>query len=82
MANPIADSAAATVGTNKANNWPIISSEETENTKKFEFTANNIDSIDIDIIRIFRLLRRIPRIPEIKMIIENEKYLIESVSGT
>ena len=42
----------------------------------------NIDSIDIDIIRIFRLLRRIPRIPEIKMIIENVKYLIESVSGT
>ena len=48
MANPIADSAAATVETNEANDWPIISSEETENTKKFEFTANNIDSIGID----------------------------------
>jgi len=55
---------------------------QTEKTKKFAFTANNIDSIDIDIIRMFRLLSRIPRIPEIKMIIENEKYLIESVFGT
>ena len=82
MADPIADSAAATVGTNEANDWPIISSEETENTKKFEFTANNIDSIGIDIIGIFRLLRRIPRIPKIEMIIENVKYLIGSVSET
>lgn len=82
MANPIADSAAATVGTNKANDWPIISSKETENTKKFELTANNIDSIGIDIIGIFRLLRRIPRIPKIEMIIENVKYLIGSVSET
>lgn len=38
IANPIADSTTATVGTNEENNWPIISSEETENTKKFEFT--------------------------------------------
>lgn len=41
IANPIADSAAATIGTNKANNWPIISSKETEKTKKLKFTANN-----------------------------------------
>ena len=79
MANPIADSAATTIETNKANDWPIISSEETENTKKFEVTANNIDSIGIDIIGIFRLLRGIPQIPKIEMIIENVKYLIESV---
>jgi len=82
MADPIADSAAATVGTNEANDWPIISSKETEKTKKFELTANNIDSIGIDIIGIFRLLRRIPRIPKIEMIIENVKYLIGSVSET
>jgi len=82
MANPIADSAAATVGTNEANDWPIISSKETENTKKFKLTANNIDSIGIDIIRIFRLLRRIPRIPKIEMIIEKVKYFIGSVSET
>ena len=79
MANPIADSAAATVRTNKANNWPIISSKETENTKKFKLTANNINSIDINIIRRFRRLRRIPQIPKRKMIIENVKYLIGSI---
>jgi len=39
-------------------------------------TANNINSIDINIIRIFRLLRRIPQIPKIKMIIEKVKYFI------
>ena len=82
MANPIADSAAATVGTNEANDWPIISSKETENTKKFKLTANNIDSIGIDIIGIFRLLRRIPQIPKIEMIIEKVKYFIGSVSET
>lgn len=82
MANPIADSAAATVRTNKANTWPIISSKETENTKKFKLTANNINSIDINIIRMLRLLRRIPQIPKIKMIIENVKYLIRSISET
>ena len=31
MANPMANSAAATIGTNEANDWPIKSSEETEN---------------------------------------------------
>lgn len=82
MADPIADSAAATVGTNEANDWPIISSKETENTKKFEFTANNIDSIGIDIIGIFRLLRRIPQIPKIEIIMENVKYWKRSVSET
>lgn len=82
MADPIADSAAATVGTNEANDWPVISSEETENTKKFELTASNIDSIGINIIRIFRLFRRIPQIPKREIITDNVKYLIGSVSGT
>jgi len=78
--DPIVDSAAAIVGTNEANDLPIISFEEMENTKKFESTANKISSIGTDIIRIFRLLRRIPQIPKIEMIIENVKYLIGSVS--
>ena len=55
MANPIADSAPATIVTNEENTWLLVSSEEMENAKKFEFTANNIDSIGIDIIEIIRL---------------------------
>ena len=53
-----------------------------EKTNKFEFIANKIDSIGIDIIGIFRLLRSIPRIPKIEMIIENVKDFWGSVSGT
>ena len=54
MANPIADSTPATVVTNEENTW-LVSSEEMKNTKKFKFTANNIDSIGIDIVEIIRL---------------------------
>ena len=48
MANPIADSAAATVGTNEANDWPIISSKETENTKKFKLKFEEIDPMCLE----------------------------------
>lgn len=47
MGDSIEGSTAATIGTNEANDWLIISSKEIRNTKKFEFTSNNIDSIDI-----------------------------------
>jgi hypothetical protein len=47
------------VGTSEANDCPIMSSKEMENTKKFKMTATNSDSIGIDVIRIFLLLSRI-----------------------
>jgi hypothetical protein len=47
------------VGASEANDCPIISSKEMENTKKIKMTATNSDSIGIDAIRIFLLLSRI-----------------------
>ncbi len=47
MASPIADSAAATVKTNNANNWPKISSKKTEKIMKLKLIDNNINSMDI-----------------------------------
>ena len=63
MDNPMADSAAATTKTYKANIWPIILSKNAENTIKSKLIANNINSIDISIIIIFFLLTTIPKIP-------------------
>ena len=42
IASPIADSAAATVKTNNANNWPKISSKKTEKIMKLKLIDNNI----------------------------------------
>lgn len=63
MANPIADSAAATVKTNKENIKPKESSKYTEKNIKLMFTANKINSIEINITIIFFLFKKIPAIP-------------------
>jgi hypothetical protein len=47
------------VGASEANDCPIMSSKEMENSKNFKMTATNNDSIGIDVIRIFLLLSRI-----------------------
>jgi len=63
MANPIADSAAATVRTNRAKIWPTISSKNVEKTIRLKLTAKSINSIDINIKIIFFLFNIIPQRP-------------------
>ena len=63
IANPIADSAAATVKIIKANNCPKRSSIKIEKIIKLKLIANNINSIDINKMIIFFLFKKIPLKP-------------------
>ena len=63
IANPIAASAAATVKIKSVNTCPVRSPRKIENATKLILTANNINSILINITIIFFLLRKIPIIP-------------------
>ena len=66
IANPIADSEAATVKINKANNSPKISSKYNEKNIKFKLIDNNINSIEISINIRLCLLIIIPNNPRLK----------------
>lgn len=69
-ANPIADSAAATVKIKNENIWPTMSSFAHENKIKFKFTDNNKSSIDIKTINIFLRTKAIPINP-----VQNKKRI-------
>jgi len=73
-ASPIETSEPATTKIKMENKYPIISSKNTENTKKFIWTDSNTISNEINtVIRFFRKIK-IPDAPIIKTIIENSKY--------
>ena len=76
IASPIADSAAATVKTNNANNWPKISSKKTEKIMKLKLIDNNINSMDINKIIIFFRFKKIPERPNKNNTMATNKYLV------
>ena len=79
----MADSAAATVNTNKLKIWPVKSFKYTENVIKFILIANNINSIDIKIIIIFFFTKKIPKIPiKNKKTEINKNFIISTVTIT
>ena len=73
IANPIAASAAATVKINIVNICPTMSPEKIENDIKFIFTANNINSMDINITITFFLFKKIPITPKKNIIAPRDK---------
>ena len=60
IANPIEDSAAATVKINNVKIWPIISSKYIENNIKLKFIDNKDNSILIKITIKLRFNKKIP----------------------
>jgi hypothetical protein len=73
MANPIEDSAAATVNKNKPNNWPKISSKKTEKKKNVRLIDRIKISNDMSISKILFLLKIIPKTPIIKREVEKKR---------
>ena len=79
MDKPMADSAAATVKMKMENTWPKRSSKYTEKIMKLRLTANNINSIDINIIIMFFLFKKIPQTPITNKPIATVKYFTRSI---
>ena len=73
IAKPIAASAAATVKISIVNICPTISPEKIENDIRFMFTANSINSIDINITITFFLFKKMPITPKKNIIAPKDK---------
>lgn len=73
MAKPTADSAAATVKTNKEKTCPTKSSRKTEKVIKLRLTASSINSTDINIIIMFFRFKIMPNMPSKNKINDTNK---------
>jgi hypothetical protein len=73
IANPIADSAAATVSVKNTKICPAELFKKLEKVTKLKFTANSINSIDINTIIIFLRFKKIPIMDIANKIADNIK---------
>ena len=59
----------------------VLGKYQTENKRKFKFTARSISSIDINIIIMFFLFKKMPQMPSKNKIVETARYLTKSIEG-